>query len=227
LNTRRGWFVLALTLSACVLYETEDDEKTLPPECGDEHSSPDGGPCTCSADCISESATCFDEYTTGSPQGFCARKCSRSADCDQGYTCEHGYCSQTCQTGDDCGAGRSCQTTEIVGVASHRYCAPLCDDDSDCRSNDCGEYSNRCLRKGDEPQSGGGVGAVCERNADCRSNMCLDGACFTLCDTSSGACPDDAFCAEGLCLPRCETDADCADYGVKSCNSLDAESCCV
>jgi hypothetical protein len=217
---------VGLLLSACMLYESGSAPGTVPAACGAERSAADGEPCTCSADCRSESASCFDEATTGMPQGLCARKCTGDAGCDPGFVCASGYCFEGCLSSDDCGSGRSCQATETdEGVGEHGACTFLCDEPEDCTSHNCNVYRNMCLPEGKEPQ-GAGVGAPCARDADCKSDSCLGGACYTRCDPEYPRCPDDALCVEGLCLPQCTTDADCADYGVKSCFNLESDFFC-
>lgn len=213
----------ALLSPACLLYENGGNP--VPAKCGGERTAVDGGPCTCSADCRSESAVCLDEATTGMPRGVCARQCGATPDCEPGFVCMEGYCFAGCMISDDCGAGRACAPTNVDGAANRAACTFLCDEDSDCSSGNCNVYRNMCLPQGRVP-SGAGVSAVCGRDSDCKSNACLDGACLTRCDRDNPRCPDDALCIEGLCLAECRNDADCSELGTKLCLSLEADSFC-
>jgi hypothetical protein len=65
------------------------------------------------------------------------------------------------------------------------------------------------------------LGAACDADADCASGLCITsgdfpgGLCTEACG-EEGPCPAGFSCvsnASGICLPSCETDADCARPG--------------
>lgn len=203
-----------VAITACIVFDTGNREAG--PGCGPDGTAADGHPCTCQEMCVS--GTCFTESVTGVPHGECYQECTTEDDCSKGDHCSFGACMPSCFSADDCPVGRICDADDNGNLS----CSALCQFDDDCISGNCSRYSGTCLPQGERPK-GLGVGESCIDADECRSGFCIDGACLTRCSLVHQVCPDDTTCVAsgdgegGLCLPACDDDGDCRDYGLLSC----------
>ncbi len=208
--------------AACTVFDSGG--QTL--VCGAPAAAPTGYPCLCQSDCSAPNSFCLSELEYGFPYGTCSKSCDAQS-CEPGYVCVDGsLCMAPCATAADCPVGRFCATAG----ASTPYCDPLCQGDVECRSGKCNLYSGKCIL----PSlilSGGGVGAHCASNSGCKSAACLQGACVSRCNPARQACPDGASCVavsanDGLCLPPCNSDADCAALRFSQCTAMSGGKFC-
>ena len=194
--------------------------------------SPVNGACNCQGDCTT-GTTCEAEGTSAYPQGICAAACTPGGEdsCGPAAVCrpvpgiaDFGTCVDSCASNADCRDGWAC----LFGV-----CDPLCTRDDQCLTGTCNLYTGFCGPIANP--DAGGVLAACTRREDCRSDLCHDaiGYCATFCSVEIGGCPEEAHCigvdpadpGAGLCMPRCETSADC-EGGLECLNTGDGRQVC-
>ena len=78
----------------------------------------------------------------------------------------------------------------------------------------------------DDEEAAAPLYAPCEDASDCESGLCELGYCTMTCVTVHDCEPDVAECVPfgdgNICMPACDSDADCAAYG---CSGNDCSAC--
>ncbi|MEM9191373.1 MAG: hypothetical protein AAGF12_19535 [Myxococcota bacterium] len=197
--------------------------------CGVAGETSDGFSCECSEEC--RSGFCFAEEDAfemqgfGIPGGLCVLACANDGECEPGYACLippgliRGVCSIRCEGPDDCPPANLC---ESPFDGTPQVCNPYCQSDEECRGGFCDRWTGSCGATSD-PELGG-LGFPCEGAAPCRGRICLNaGFCSATCSVSRQGCPDNGVCVEngsgqGVCLPPCLVDEDCAPYPDATCS---------
>jgi hypothetical protein len=119
----------------------------------------------------------------------------------------HVFCTAWCQSNADCPAGTVCGVVRLPGdPVEHGICAPLFGSQTPCTNNaDCTVAGEACLfyhelngpvegHCSEAAPGGADPGVACTENIDCTNLNCLD---------------------DGYCTSYCETNADCAVYGLE------------
>jgi len=224
---------LAAGLEMCAA-TAEETKNNIDDDCDgwvDEGFNPDlstiGGPCTEDADCATADLAaadvqCLTEVNgTVVADGYCAAKQTKT-DCPDG--------TRTPSDGGtaclkDCNDDHPCEREGFYCTeANLGYCQGTCKTDEDCVGDAyCDTTTSQCKRNPSEP------GGECTSNEDCLyGGFCVTqvpgGFCFVQC-----ADGNDLYCGENgakcvhvnipqmgesdLCVPPCETAADCRSLG--------------
>ncbi len=166
-------------------------------------------PCTSSSACEGTGSACLDYASGGS---FCGLGCLTDVGCPAGYRCEQvpGHTSNQCVPSSGlCGAPGECTkdgdcTPPLVCNAALRRCAPGCVDDEACPQGQVCS-AGRCGPPCDDASN------PCPAGQTCVSGHCkVPGGCV-----DSSECPEpETHCdaTSHLCVPGCETDADCKSF---------------
>jgi hypothetical protein len=184
---------------------------------------------SCDSDDVCLSGLCFDEVTTGWPDGLCGQDCSL-VPCPIGSRCfdvgPYDLCLPACSDNDGCRPGYGCfdATASTDTATEPNYCLPNCKDDSQCPDTQtCNAYTGLCEPLGDLARNGEG----CTNDGDCEGQICLTeatenfpgGTCVSVCD-GEGLCPGDGICRTipgtnwdltGYCFDGCTSNADCRE----------------
>lgn len=183
-----------------------------------------GGACQCAADC-EPGSQCATEAETGFPGGLCLRPCDPAEAPRPGLTCRTldgmPVYMPTCGASEPtpCRDGWFCRVYTGATRPQDRYqCEPQCASDAQCTTGHCNRYTGFCQADA----TGSANGEPCTLGEQCRSGQCLAsglGACNSLCDVRTGACPDNGYCLppvqadagaqNGTCLARCARLTDC------------------
>ena len=167
-----------------------------------------GEPCVCENQCAAP-GRCAPEAIVGVPGGICSHSCDDQTECPPGFSCLADRCWQNCEEIQDCRQGFFC----LAGS-----CYPGCQSNSDCQLSFCDAHTGDCVPKPPDNETTDAL-SPCSVDSDCRSGYCSDtsGRCIVFCSVSRQGCPGGAACIQGpdniyddgICIPRCETQADC------------------
>ncbi len=112
-----------------------------------------GGTCGFREACVG--GTCFAEYDSGYPSGYCAYlgcEIGTSGTCpDDGVCAPRGtrnVCLAPCTEASDCRAGYACRAVDPEDETSPRACFPACTSEADCpsRVTSCDTETGYCVR---------------------------------------------------------------------------------
>lgn len=172
----------------------------------------DDNPCCPGLPC-GENGECQSCFVAGTP-------CAADAECCHG-TCEAGTCAPCSEEGVACSShSECCSDTCFQGICANcrRHPQPCGDG---CCSGTCGQAGHTtvchdCLAA-ERP---------CTEDGQCCSSRCEDGACGQSQCAHAGHCNVDESCFEGWCVPRCQTDDECA-AGAICCGACQQIECCL
>ncbi len=182
-------------------------------------------PCSNDKDCVTadlkeEDVACITEAGNYKlADGYCAVK-------ETNFTCPDGTktwsanqgdvtCLKECASSSDCPKGMHC-TDSTLGV-----CMPECSKDEDCTENAYCDDFGKCKQNPSEP------GGPCETDEDCLYGATCQtqipgGFCMKMCSSDAQCGDKGSQCAKlqipsygpiNLCLPPCDADDDCRDFG--------------
>jgi len=167
--------------------------------------------------------------------GGCQSACTSVQDCPVGSYCTGGSCVSASCGSASCAEGLTCLGPQagLTARESEGLCASVCESNQSCR------VGERCTRFDDfrsycVPTGEGRAGEPCASFTDCGEAMiCFPNGASGFCavaNCSSGSCQSGTVCADvgvggRACVVGCETDAECASFGL-TCRELNGARGC-
>ncbi|MCK5808419.1 S8 family serine peptidase [bacterium] len=222
---------LAIGQDACAT-PTEEIRNGLDDDCDGEVDegfptdiSTIGSACTEDSDCVTADLTvddvdCLSEAGNYKfSAGYCAVTEKRFA-CPDGtktLTSNQGdiTCLKECNSSDNCDADMKCTDTTLG------TCMPGCTKDDDCTEDAYCNENGECRQNPSEPGGPCETADDCLYGAQCQTQI-PGGFCMKMCSSDSQCGDNGAQCAKvnvpsygaiDLCLPPCDSDDDCRDFG--------------